>query len=103
MKRPDLKGLTLHELEEFALSAGEAKYRGKQLFDWLYTKEAGSFDAMTTFSRALRARLAASASIGSIGAVAAHASPHDGTVKYLFALADGRRIESVLIPPRTAF
>ena len=55
------------------------------------------------FRSAFRERLAATAAIGAIGAVETQHSRRDGTTKYLFALADGRRIESVLIPPRTAF
>jgi 23S rRNA (adenine2503-C2)-methyltransferase len=103
MHATNLKGLTLAELEEFALSIGEKKYRGKQLFDWLYTKEASSFAEMTPLPKELRAKLAAAASIGSMKLAASRISREDGTVKYLFELHDGKRIESVLIPPRTAF
>lgn len=99
----NLKGLSLRELEEFALSLDEKSYRGKQLFDWIYTREVTDFHAMTTMSVALRERLASLAVIGSITLRDEKHSPGDGTVKYLFELGDGRKIESVLIPPRTAF
>ena len=103
MKKIDLKGLTLRELEEFALSIGEQKFRGKQLFEWLYAKEASSFAEMTSISKTLREKLDTSASIGYINVVNAQESRADGTTKFLFELSDGKRIESVLIPPRTAF
>lgn len=102
MDKINLKGLTLQELEEFALSIGEKKFRGKQLFDWLYTKEASSFEEMSSFSKSLREKLATIASIESNTIVSTQES-HDGTRKFLLELKDGREIETVLIPPRTAF
>jgi 23S rRNA (adenine2503-C2)-methyltransferase len=103
MSKTNLKGLTLSELGEFAFSVGEAKYRGKQLFDWIYTKGASSFHEMTPLSGALREKLAGLASLDSLQLTEQQKSRSDGTTKFLFQLADGKRIESVLIPPRTAF
>lgn len=103
MPELNLKGLSLGELEEFAVSLGERSYRGKQLFDWIYSKEISDFRRMTTISTALRERLSTLASIDSITPRGEQHSAGDGTTKYLFELGDGRRIESVLIPPRTAF
>lgn len=103
METTNLKGLTLKQLEEFAVLHGEESYRGKQLFDWLYLRGAETFDEMTTFSKALREKLPGIASVGSLKLVTSQRSKHDGTTKFLFQLADGKQIESVLIPPRTAF
>lgn len=103
MNKLNLKGLTLGELEDFALSVGERKFRGKQFFDWLYTKEASSFAEMSSLSKNLREKLASSARIDSLKLVEAQTSREDATTKFLFELEDGKRIESVLIPPRTAF
>lgn len=103
MEKTNLKGLTLQELSEFALSIGEQKFRGKQLFDWLYTREAAEFSAMTSLSKNLRERLESRARIDAIEPAGRQTSPTDGTTKFLFRLSDGKRIESVLIPPRTAF
>jgi 23S rRNA (adenine2503-C2)-methyltransferase len=103
MNKLNLKGLTLEELEDFAVSIGEPKYRGKQFFDWLYTKEAESFTEMTSLSKSLREKLSSLAVIESLKVITSQTSREDGTTKYLFELSDGKRIESVLIPPRTAF
>lgn len=103
MEKKNLKGLTLRELEEFCVSIGEARYRGRQLFNWLYSRGASSFDEMSSFSKGLREKMTAEASIGTITPIAVQKSRKDGTTKYLFGLPDGLRIESVLIPPRTAF
>lgn len=103
MKKNNLKGLTQKELEEFVLSIGEKKFRGHQLFDWLYNKEAESFNDMSTFSKSLRNKLDELATIDTLELVTFHKSIHDNTTKFLFQLKDGKRIESVLIPPKTAF
>jgi 23S rRNA (adenine2503-C2)-methyltransferase len=103
MKKTNLKGLTQKELEEFAFSIGEKKFRGQQLFDWLYNKEAESFDDISTFSKPLRTKLNETASIDTIELLTFHKSIHDDTTKFLFQLKDGKKIESVLIPPKTAF
>lgn len=103
MKKNAIKGLTISELEDFAVSIGEQRYRGKQLFDWLYMKEADSFLAMSTFSKSLREKLDGVAEIVSLKVAARQESVQDGTTKILFELVDEKRIESVLIPPSTAF
>jgi len=101
--KQNLKGLTLSELEQFALSIGEQKYRGNQLFDWLYMKEVDSFDMMTSLSKQARERLATIAAIENLRVKESHRSATDETVKYLFELTDGKKIESVLIPPKKSF
>ncbi len=103
MMKTNLKGLTQKELEEFVHSIEEKKFRGGQLFDWLYNKEAGSFDDITTFSKSLRNKLDEHATIDTLELLTFHKSIHDNTTKFLFQLKDGKRIESVLIPPKTAF
>jgi 23S rRNA (adenine2503-C2)-methyltransferase len=103
MKKINVKGLTLSELEGFIVSIGEKKFRAGQLFDALYGKEASSFDEMTTLSKVFREQLKEIAVIESSRLIETQISGRDSTVKYLFELADGKRIESVLIPPRSAF
>ncbi|TAK56770.1 MAG: 23S rRNA (adenine(2503)-C(2))-methyltransferase RlmN [Bacteroidetes bacterium] len=103
MYKQNIKGLTLNELQRFALSLGEKAFRGNQLFDWLYSKEALSFNDMTSLSKDVRVRLESVAEISAISLTGMQASETDGTRKFLFELSDGKRIESVLIPPRTAF
>jgi 23S rRNA (adenine2503-C2)-methyltransferase len=103
MNKTNLKGLIQKELEAFVLSIGEKKFRGQQLFDWLYNKEAESFNDMSTFSKYLRNKLDELATIDTLELLTFHKSIHDNTTKFLFQLNDGKQIESVLIPPKTAF
>ena len=102
-RKTNLLGCTLAELGEFVQSLGEPRYRGAQLFQWLYRHGAPSFAAMTSLGREFRALLAESADIEGLQPVTQQVSAADGTTKYLFVLTDGLRIESVLIPPASAF
>lgn len=102
MKKKNLKGLTLDELRTFVESLGEPPYRATQLFSWIYEKKAASFEEMSDISREFRAALAKAATLDGLRIAERQASPSDGTLKILFELADGKKIESVLIPPERA-
>jgi 23S rRNA (adenine2503-C2)-methyltransferase len=99
MLPPNLKGLTLSELQAFAELLGEKKYRGTQLYSWLYAKNASSFAEMTDISKSFRDMLEQSARLENLQVAAHSKSSQDGTTKFLFKLSDGMNIESVLIPP----
>jgi len=103
MNQTNLLGLTQQELADFAEQLGESRYRGKQLFQWLYAKHATSFAAMTDVSKDLREELSATCEIAFPTLETRQQSDRDGTTKFLFTLADDAKIESVLIPPRLAF
>src|SRR5690242_11659250 len=53
----NIRTLTLAELEEYFQNIGEKKFRAKQVYEWLWLKQAHSFDAMTNLSKELRAKL----------------------------------------------
>ena len=103
MQRVPLKGFSLQELQEFVSSLEEPKFRAKQLFDWLYTKEADSFEEMSSLAKPFRSKLTDMATIARVRMVNEQKSHTDGTTKLLFELADGKRVESVLIPRRSGF
>jgi 23S rRNA (adenine2503-C2)-methyltransferase len=93
----DIKELTKAELEAWLLARGEKLFRARQTLKWLYQKGAETFAEMTDLSASLRALLSQEFSIARLHC-AQVATAADGTRKYLFSLADQRRIESVLIP-----
>jgi 23S rRNA (adenine2503-C2)-methyltransferase len=95
--KPNIKDLRFMELVAFLVERKHPAYRARQVWQWLYQKRAISFDEMTNLSRSLRDELAAAFSLGRLGTLRC-AEARDGTVKFLFALADGESIESVLIP-----
>ncbi len=101
-ERTNLLGMTKEELSGFARGIGEPSYRGAQLFNWLYARGATSFGVMTDLGKTFRSRLEEAAAIGGLALQARRRSERDGTTKLLFALEDGLRIESVLIPSAPA-
>ncbi len=99
--RTPIKSLTLDELNARLAVLGQPAYRGKQIAAWLYEKRAGSFAEMTNLPAALREQLTASFSFDALEVVRVLGS-EDTTRKFLFRLADGALIESVLIPASPA-
>ncbi len=97
MSKTDLKSLNQEELQELVCALGEKPYRGRQIYIWLHQRLVTSFDEMTDLSRKLRERLADIGMITALEPVTVQVSKEDGTRKYLFALADGNMVESVLM------
>ncbi len=99
--KTNLIGLTQTECEAFAERIGEKKYRGRQLYKWIYDKNAASFDEMTDLPLELREKLQETAELGYLEQEEADDTSTSGSVKYLFRLPDGLHIESVYIPEAT--
>jgi 23S rRNA (adenine2503-C2)-methyltransferase len=97
MAKVDLKNYSLEELEAFIAGHGKERYRARQIFKWLYQKYAATFAEMSNLSKEFRSDLENSAYISTLLPETVEVS-RDGTRKYLFRLADGNAIESVLIP-----
>ncbi len=98
MENLNLTGMSLHELERFAESLGEKKFRGRQLFSWIYEKRANSFSEMTNLAKPLREKLERDAAVGHLELVEKTESKQSGTHKFLFKLKDEHLVESVYIP-----
>ena len=94
-EKRELLSLTPSELEAWMLSVGEPKYRAAQLFPQLH--KGFSPDEVTTLGKSLRQRLAEHFFYHLPVAEQKLVSSLDGTVKYLFALADGNCVESVVM------
>lgn len=93
----ELKGLFPEELDAHFAEAGLEKYRTRQMIDWLYNKGATDFQVMSNFSKAVRQDLSTRFHILNLQLVEKIQTPSEDTVKFLFALPDGRRVESVLM------
>ena len=92
-----LFSLTLEELTARSVSLGLPKYTGRQLAEWLYTKEVSSFDEMTNLSKKARSVLKEHFVTGIKEPVGVQESV-DGTRKYLFSALEGKFIETAYIP-----
>jgi 23S rRNA (adenine2503-C2)-methyltransferase len=97
MHKTDLTNLSLEQLTEFLVSLGLPKYRGVQVFAWLYRPHLTDFSQMTDLSKELRETLAVRASFDWPRIQEVERSK-DGTAKFGFKLPDDSYIEAVLIP-----
>ena len=95
--RVDLAELDLHELEAALESRGYERYHARQLYRWIYKRGVTHFEPMTDLSRTLREQLGVEFTLSTPKVVGDDRSV-DGTRKFVFELADHRRIESVFIP-----
>jgi 23S rRNA (adenine2503-C2)-methyltransferase len=97
--KTDIMDLTPGQLSRWLTDRGVASYRSAQISRWVYQRQVNSFAAMTDLGKRLREELAKTFVIGRLQQIRMEQS-RDGSQKYLFGLADGSRIESVLIPER---
>ena len=97
MEKTDISSMARQELAEYLAASGEKKFRAAQLFSWIHGKQATAFDQMSNLPKDFRKRLAQTAELTVPEAVRVQVSKIDGTSKYLFRLADGNVIESVLM------
>ena len=94
--KQDIKSMTLEEITGALKEMGEPAFRGKQIFTWLH-KGVRSFDEMSNLSKSLREKLESVYYIDVLTVERKQSSKLDGTVKYLWKLADGNCIETVLM------
>ena len=92
----NLKSMTLPELSEAVKAMGQPAFRARQLYTWLH-RGARSYEEMTNLLAALRERLEREAPILPPTVVRRQESARDGTIKYLWQLADGNCVETVLM------
>ena len=92
----ELKSMTLPELTETLRAMGEPAFRGKQVFTWLH-RGIQSYDKMENVPKSLREKLTQAYPLVIPGVARKQVSRQDGTIKYLWELADGNCVESVLM------
>lgn len=99
MKRniQNIRELDLAAIEQYIERIGEKKFRAKQVYEWIWAKQAMSFADMTNLSKELRQRLGDDFTLPALTIDATQYSA-DGTVKSRFKTWDGHLVEGVLIP-----
>lgn len=97
MSKKNILGMTKPELETLAKNLGENAFHGRQLFKWFYNVRQYDFDLMTDLSKSIREKLKGEFQIMMPESID-HRKSSDNTEKFLFQLADGHPIETVLIP-----
>jgi 23S rRNA (adenine2503-C2)-methyltransferase len=98
-ERLHLTGMTRDELERLAVEAGEARFRGTQVFKAVHQRRLRSFDDITDLPKRLRAGIAEQADIARLAVESRYVST-DGTRRYLMKTADGYPVETVFIPAK---
>lgn len=96
-EKRDIKSLTLEELKEEMKGLSEKSFRAVQLYEWMHRKLARGYDEMSNIPASLKEKCRERYSYTALETVEVQESQTDGTKKYLFALADGNVVESVLM------
>ena len=93
----NIRHLSYNDIEALFLQIGEKKFRAKQVWEWLWQKNARGFNDMTNLSKELRQKLAEQFSFPALTIETTQYS-EDGTIKSRFVTYDGYKVEGVLIP-----
>lgn len=92
----NIKAMTLPELTAALKEMGQPGFRAKQIYTWLH-RGVRSYDEMTNISKELRTELSRCYPFTPPEVVRRQQSQRDGTIKYLWRLADGNCVETVLM------
>ena len=92
----NLKSMTQPEIGAVLKELGQPAFRAKQVYSWLH-KGVRSYDEMTNLPKQLRDVLSEKYPIHPPKVVRKQESARDGTIKYLWELADGNCVETVLM------
>lgn len=97
MTLKSIKDIPLEQLKDEFKALGLEGFRAKQVRQWLFSKDASSFDDMTNISKTFRELLKQHYYIEQLPVLIQQKS-EDGTIKFLIEARSGDRIESVWIP-----
>lgn len=97
----DIRSLTRDELVGLFQKWKQPAYRVDQLLQWLHVHRAASWDAMSNLPRSLREKLEQAFTLRPLELFRKQGA-RDTTQKFLWRLADGAFVESVLIPANPA-
>ena len=99
LEKQNLLGLTQSKFKEFFSDLNEKPFRTKQIMQWIYHQGAIDFDDMHNFSKDLRQKLRAIASID-LPEVISMSNSKDGVIKWVIKLGEENHIETVYIPQK---
>lgn len=94
--KTDIRSCLPNELEDLAVRLGVRAYRGRQVFQWIHKRHVDSMDEMDNIGTSFQNMLATVGYLTRLSELDRQVSA-DRTTKYLFGLADGEGIESVLM------
>jgi 23S rRNA (adenine2503-C2)-methyltransferase len=92
----NIKSMTLPEMGALLKEMGQPAFRAKQVYSWLH-KGVRTYGEMTNLPQNLRQELEEKYPFCPPEVVRKQESQRDGTIKYLWRLADGNCVETVLM------
>lgn len=95
MNKLNIKNFTIEELEEIMVQNGFSRFRGLQIFKWIY-KDVASFKYMKNLPLSIIDFLNEKFFLGRTALIEKQQSK-DGTIKYLLGLHDQNAVECVLM------
>ena len=99
-QRINIRSLDFNELKEALSERGEKSFRAKQVYEWLWQKNAHSFSAMSNLSKELRDLLNQEFYIDHL-TVQDQQISSDKTIKCAFGIDETKVVEGVLIPTKS--
>ncbi|MDY0409626.1 23S rRNA (adenine(2503)-C(2))-methyltransferase RlmN [Virgibacillus soli] len=96
MDKVSIYGMTFENLQAWLLEHGQKRFRAQQVWDWLYKKRVRAFSDMRNVNKDCIELLENHFVLDSLEEEIKQESK-DGTIKFLFRLADGHLIETVLM------
>ena len=91
---------TAAQFRDAAKGIIERDFQIKQIYDWIYSKKASSFDEFTNLPKDLREKLKAKFSLRNLKIIGKEESAIDATVRYTFQTADKKRFFTVFLPAK---
>ena len=98
--KQNIRNLSLVEIQDYLVRISEKPFRAKQIFEWLWKKNASHFEEMSNLSLTLRNSLENDFFIDHI-CLSDQQVSRDGTVKCAFSIGESQVIEGVMIPTTT--
>jgi 23S rRNA (adenine2503-C2)-methyltransferase len=92
-----IDNLSFEELEQQIIKLGEAKYKSKQIFDWIHNKTIDGYDEMTNISKSTREKLMKYLEFTIASVELKLESKLDSTKKYVIMFEDGNVCETVYL------
>lgn len=96
MSKSSIYGLTFDQLETWLVEHGQKKFRTQQVWNWLYKNRVNNFSEMNNINKDCIELLDEHFFLHTMEEEIKQVSS-DGTIKFLFKLADGNLIETVLM------
>ena len=95
MKKTYLKGMSIEQLATWCEQQGETKYRGQQIFEWMYRHGVFSSKEMNNLNNTFRSFIHENCIIRTLELKESYKSNIDETTKFLFKTKNGQLIETI--------